>query len=142
MGQKKEHIWANREMAALQLRLTQMSVPSHLEAGTAQHPALAKEPSPLNAPGRFKSPTAAFHPRSWRMSGVPEGRAEPIKPHMPRAAGGSVGRTRFTGAAVIQRGTQGRTWGPQQQRCQRVPKARAGCDLPDHRFPHKTDHDR
>lgn len=76
------------------------------------------------------------------MSEVPEGRAEPIKPHMPRAAEGSVGRTRFTGAAVIQRRTQGRTWGAQRQRCQRVPKARAGCDLSDHGFPHKTDHDR
>lgn len=37
---------------------------------------------------------------------MPEGRAELVKLHVPRAAGGSVRGTQFTGAAVIQRRAQ------------------------------------
>lgn len=57
LGQKKRtHLDIPRAWQPYKLRLTQMSVLSHLKAGTAQHPPLAKELFSLNAPGWFKSP--------------------------------------------------------------------------------------
>lgn len=106
LEQKREHIWANPEHGSLTAQADPKICTLPPESRDNSASSIGKETFLSQCSRLVQVSPAAFHPRSWRMSGVPEGRAELVKPHVRRAAGGSVRGTQFTGAAVIQRRAQ------------------------------------